>query len=87
MQIFVQGQDTNVYDISPSISVGDLKELIAFRSGVHSEDQVLTFAGRALEDENSLSTYDVSAASTISLGVRILGGIYFFFCYLNLILD
>merc|ERR1712189_62111 len=74
MQIFVQGQETNVYDVSPSISVADLKELIAFRSGVHAENQVLTYAGRALEDENSLSTYDVAAASTVSLGLRMLGG-------------
>merc|ERR1712189_156734 len=33
-----------------------------------------TYAGRALEDENSLSTYDVAAASTVSLGLRMLGG-------------
>ena len=63
MQIFVQGQETNVYDVSPSISVGDLKELIAFRSGVSTENQVLTYAGHALEDENTLSTYDSSCYS------------------------
>lgn len=74
MQIFVQGQETKVYDVSPSISVGDLKELISFRSGVDVDNQVLTFAGRALENENSLSSYDVEASSTVSLGLRMLGG-------------
>merc|ERR1711860_19543 len=47
---------------------------IAFRSGVSTGNQVLTYAGHALEDENTLSTYDVAAASTISLGLRMLGG-------------
>ena len=78
MQIFVQGQETKVYDISPSISVGDLKELISFRSGVDVVNQVLTYAGRALEDENSLSSYDVEASSTVSLGLRMLGGNIFY---------
>merc|ERR1712048_1547261 len=71
MQIFIQGQNTNVYDVSPSITVNELKE---FRSGIQAENQVLTFAGRALEDENSLFSYDVAAESTINLGVRMLGG-------------
>merc|ERR1712189_144738 len=74
MQIFVQGQDTKVYDVSPSITVNDLKELISFRSGIQAGNQVLTFAGRALEDENTLLTYDVAESSTINLGVRMLGG-------------
>ncbi|XP_057291814.1 FAU ubiquitin-like and ribosomal protein S30 [Hydractinia symbiolongicarpus] len=74
MQIFVQGQSTNVYDISSSISVSDLKELIAFRSGVPVEDQVLVYGGHPLQDEKSLCECEINASSTISLGVRVLGG-------------
>lgn len=74
MQIFVQGQNTNVYDISPSVSVSDLKELISFRSGIPTENQVLTYAGHALDDESSLSEYEVADSSTINLGIRMLGG-------------
>ena len=40
MQIFVNGAKTDVYDVSPSIRVSDLKELIAFRSGVSVDNQV-----------------------------------------------
>ena len=75
MQIFVQGQGTSSYDISPSISVTDLKDLISFRDGIPADNQVLTFAGHPLEDEKTLFEYDISASSTITLGVRLLGGI------------
>ena len=74
MQIFVQSDKTDVYDVSPSITVGDLKELISFRSGVAYEEQVLTFAGRPLNDEDTLSEDEINEASTLFLGERLLGG-------------
>merc|ERR1712099_28447 len=74
MQIFVRGQQTDVYDVSPSITVHDLKELISFRSGVACDDQVLTYAGRPLIDENTLSEGELNESSTIFLGERLLGG-------------
>merc|ERR1712142_1172210 len=74
MQIFVNGAKTDVYDVSPSITVGDLKELIEFRSGVSCENQVLTYAGRPLVDEQSLSEGDLQESATVYLGVRLLGG-------------
>merc|ERR1711973_151241 len=74
MQIFLSGQKTDVYDVSPSITIGDLKELIEFRSGVAFDDQVLTFAGRPLQDQQTLSEGDLQESSTIHLGERLLGG-------------
>merc|ERR1712121_22369 len=74
MQIFIQGQSTNVYDLSPSVTVSDLKELGAFRTGVPSENQVLNYAGHPLQDEKQLYECDVKEMATINLGVRILGG-------------
>merc|ERR1712126_720150 len=74
MQIFVSGAKTDIYDVSPSIKVGDLKDLIEFRCGVACENQVLTFAGRPLQDEQTLSEGDLQEASTIHLGERLLGG-------------
>lgn len=74
MQIFVQGEKTDVYNISPSTSIGDLKELISFRSGVPCNEQVLTYAGRPLQDESTLTEGNVSELATITLGVRVLGG-------------
>merc|ERR1712168_447693 len=78
MQIFVQGATSDLYDISPSINVGDFKELIAFRSGIASENQVLTYAGRPLHsdhDENiTLLEHNIQEFSTIFLGERLRGG-------------
>merc|ERR1712183_1265899 len=55
-------------------TIHGLKELIAFRSGVACDDQVLTFAGRPLLDDNTLTEGDVNEASTPFLGERLLGG-------------
>merc|ERR1712096_283017 len=74
MQIFVNGAKTDVYDVSPSITIGDLKELIEFRSGVSFDNQVLTYAGRPLTDEQSLTEGDIQESSTVYLGERLLGG-------------
>merc|ERR1712142_13465 len=74
MQIFVQSDKTDVYDVSPSITVGDLKELISFRSGLAYEEQVLMFAGRPLNDEHTLSEDEINEVSTLFLGERLLGG-------------
>merc|ERR1711973_757645 len=74
MQIFLSGQKTDVYDVSPSITIGDLKELIEFRSGVAFDDQVLTFAGRPLQDQQTLNEGELQESSTIHLGERLLGG-------------
>merc|ERR1711962_1430118 len=74
MQIFVNGAKTDIYDVSPSIAIGDLKELIEFRSGVACDNQVLTFAGQPLQDEQTLSEGELQESSTIYLGERLLGG-------------
>merc|ERR1711973_62306 len=74
MQIYVQSDKTDVYDVSPSIKVNDLKELISLRSGIACDKQVLTFAGRPLQDEQTLSEGDIYQSSTIYLGERLLGG-------------
>merc|ERR1712133_251474 len=72
MQIFVNGAKTDVYDVSPSIKISDLKELIEFRSGVACDNQVLTYAGR-LVDEQTLSEGDLQESATVYLGERLLG--------------
>merc|ERR1712035_82791 len=74
MQIFISGAKTEVYDVSPSTKISDLKELIEFRSGVAFSNQVLTYAGRPLADEQTLSEGELQESSTIHLGERLLGG-------------
>merc|ERR1712096_281209 len=73
-QIFVVGESTTTYDLAPVVSVSDLKELVTWGTGVAAEDQVLTYAGKPLEDERNLSSYDICENATVSLGKRLLGG-------------
>merc|ERR1712072_757823 len=74
MQIFVNGSTSQVYDVSPNILIQDLKELISFRSGVQCDDQVLTYAGRPLVDDLTLSEGGLQEECTVYLGERLLGG-------------
>ena len=74
MQIFVQGDATGTYDISPVVCVKDLKQFICFRTGVSAEEQVLIFAGKPLDDDKNLSFYELNENSTVSLSKRLLGG-------------
>ena len=74
MQIFVSGAKTDLYNVSPSITVSDLKELIEIRSGVSYDNQVLTYAGRPLADEHTLAEGDLKECATVNLCERLLGG-------------
>ena len=71
MQIFVEGASTTSYDVTPSSTVQELKQMIA-ADGVAVDDQVLTFNGPL--SEGTLSDNGVSPLSTISLGLRLRGG-------------
>merc|ERR1712018_260334 len=75
MEIFLQGEETQLYDVSPSITLGDFKELVSFRSGVACENQVLSYAGHPLiNDESTLTESCLTENATIILGCRLLGG-------------
>jgi small subunit ribosomal protein S30e len=74
MQIFVNGATNQVYDVSSSILIQDLKELISFRSGVKCDDQVLIYAGRPLTDDLTLTEGGLQEECTVYLGERLLGG-------------
>ena len=71
MQIFVQGNDTTTYELSPTSTVEDLKQLISL-DGINVDDQVLTFNGPL--NKGTLADNGVSALSTISLRLRLHGG-------------
>eukprot|EP00112_Aurelia_sp_Birch-Aquarium-sp1_P017607 Seg4098.2 transcript_id=Seg4098.2/GoldUCD/mRNA.D3Y31 product="hypothetical protein" protein_id=Seg4098.2/GoldUCD/D3Y31 len=74
MQIFIAARETSTLDISPATSVADLKEILAYQTGVNAAQQVLTLGGHPLIDEQSLSENGVQALSTISFNVGLLGG-------------
>lgn len=77
MQLFVKGLETSVLEVETTDTVADVKERLANSDGIPCDDQVLTFAGRPLEDEELLVSYGISDLSTLSVDVRMRGGISF----------
>ena len=74
MQLFISGLQTKALEVADNETVLSVKELLADSEGIPVEDQVLTFAGQPLEDEETLSSYGIAALSTISADIRLLGG-------------
>jgi hypothetical protein len=54
----------------------DLKRLIRAREGIPTDQQRLIYAGSQLEDEHTLSHYNLRAKSTLHLVLRLRGGMY-----------
>ena len=74
MQLFISGLQTKALEVADNETVLSVKELLADSEGIPVEDQVLTFAGQPLEDEETLASYGIAALSTISADIRLLGG-------------
>ena len=78
MMLFVKsltGKNINVI-VEPSSSVEHVKRLIQEEEGIPQDQQRLIFAGRQLEDDHSLSHYNIQKYDTIHLVLRLRGGMY-----------
>lgn len=76
MQIFVKTMNGKsiAFEVEAEDTVASLKEKIAEKEGVPTDQQRLVYNGKQLIDESTLQSYQIEKESTVHLVMRLKGG-------------
>jgi large subunit ribosomal protein L40e len=78
MQVLIKTMTGKIFaiDTEASESIGELKSRVAEVEKIPIEQQRLIFNGRQLDDDRTLSDYDIQRGAQINLCLRLRGGMY-----------
>ena len=76
MQIFVRTLTgkTLTLEVDPNDSITNVKKKVREKEGIPEEKQRLIYAGKQLQEGNTLLDYNIGKYSTLRLVLRLMGG-------------
>jgi hypothetical protein len=77
MQLFIQGKEFHVLEVTDYDSVAEVKQLVAEFEELSTEDVALYYQGSPLDEHSSVLSLGINSFSTLQVQVRLLGGLFF----------
>ena len=80
IQLFVKSINgkTRTVEVNTTDTIRQIKEQIRDKEGINPDEQRLIYAGKNLDDDKTVSDYNLSSDATLHLVLRVRGGMQIF---------